>query len=497
MDKENQSTLFSDSTGIVKLRKKYELPDKTKVWETVITDTGSSRTVWSKVFYKKGIGYALLTQSDTLSKPSSFVQSFFDSFEPVDTLAGMNPFVKKNDLFFADLMSMDSVAHKRAVRNIYSIKVDSTDLLPLTKAISFMDWREKKYLDVKKDLIAKLDDIKTRSASDYLKQLFYAAGDTVELQYKVLEVLLQQKTPYAYTVFKDIMLNEPPVLDIREKDYLSAYVDSRFSYNEGSFINELHDSLQLTKTILPELLPLINLDDYKSSTMRLLAEMVDSSLVSSKEYEIYFSKFLIEARQELKRQAIAEKKKAISRAEEDKDDKSDGNRDADENSTGNEKLRLYATLLLPFWDSNPAVQPLFRQLLSSGDKKVTYNTMMLLLRNKKPFPDSLPGYFASQDNYRYKLYCDLVETGMEQKFPSAYNNHIDLAKSKLLDKKSYDKPDSVVYLDRLHTQAKNKKGFIYFFKYKNKKDDASWKIASVGLVPEDAKQFEFEKDDKK
>ncbi len=152
---------------------------------------------------------------------------------------------------------------------------------------------------------------------------------------------------------------------------------------------------------------------------------------------------------------------------------------------------------MPYWEVNPAVPPLFKQLLSSGDKKLTYGAMLLLIRNEKPYPDSLLNYFAALDNYRYDLYIDLQEIGMEKKFPALYNNHIDLAKSKLLDRKSYDKPDSVVYLDRLDAQGKNKKGFIYFFKYKTKKDDASWKIASVGLVPQDAKQFEFEEEEKK
>ena len=505
LDKENQSLLFSDSSGIVKLKKKFELPNKIKVWETVLTDTGSSRTIWSKVFYKNGIGYALLTQSDTLSKPSSFVQTFFESFVPADTLAGIDPFTKKTATFFADYMSADSVAHKRAVKNIYSIKLDSADLGPLKKAIAFLDWKEKKYLEVKKDLVSKLDDIKSRQASDYLQELYYAAGDTVELQHKALEVLLQQKTPYSYKLFKDIMLNEPPVLGIgRSTDYTSVYASeiktlARIGYDDGNFIDELHDSLQLTKTILPELLPLLNLDDYKYSMMQLLAEMVDSNLVKPKDYDIYFSKFLIETRQELKRQAIAEKQKAISKAEESKEDKKDSSNDYDndDSNTGNQKLQLYATLLLPYWDMNPAVPSLFKQLLSSGDRKLNYGIMLLLVRNGKPYPDSLLKYFASMDNYRYGLYTDLREIGMEKQFPALYNNHIDLAKSKLLAKKSYDKPDSVVYLDRLDAQVKHRKGYIYFFKYKTKKDDASWKIASVGLVPQDIKQFEFEEKEKK
>ena len=39
---------------------------------------------------------------------------------------------------------------------------------------------------------------------------------------------------------------------------------------------------------------------------------------------------------------------------------------------------------------------------------------------------------------------------------------------------------------------KGKKGYIYFFNYKMKKDDLNWKLAVVGLVPENPREFEFE-----
>jgi len=510
LEKENQNSLFGDSSGIIKLKRKYELPGQMKVWENIITDTGSSRTIWSKTFYKNGIGYAIITQSDTLSKPSSFVQSFFDSFVPVDTLQGTDPFFKKSNLFFADFMSSDSVAHKRAIKNIYAVKLDSSDLPQLKKAISFLDWKEKKYLDTKKSLIGKLDDIPTKQAADYLKELYYAAGDTLDLQHSSLEVLLQQKTQYAFNLFRDIMINEPPVLDISSGNGLSDYsplfnsemkaLGKRYSYDNGSFMDELQDSLKLTRTILPGLLPLINLDDYKNSMMQLLVEMVDSNLVNQKDYDIYFSKFLIEAKQELKKQAIAEKQKAIAKAEQEKENKKNMEsqyRKEDEDNSGNEKLRLYAHLLMPYWETNPAVQSLFKQTLLSNDKRLKYNTMMLLLRNNKSYPDSLVKYFAGLDDYRYELYKDLKASSKELKFPALYNNHIDLAKSKLRTEKAYDKPDSLLYVDRLPAGVKDKKGFIYFFKYKAKKDDASWKIATVGIVPENPSQFEFDKQERK
>ena len=113
------------------------------------------------------------------------------------------------------------------------------------------------------------------------------------------------------------------------------------------------------------------------------------------------------------------------------------------------------------------------------------------MKKGRPYPDSLLRYFGGLDDYRYDLYSDLKEMKKLDKFPAMYNNHLDLGKSALLGEKSYDKPDSLVYADRISTTYKGKKGYIYFFNYKMKKDDLNWKLAVVGLVPENPREFEF------
>jgi uncharacterized protein YbaP (TraB family) len=495
-DQNSEHSIWSDTAWIVKRKNKYELPNKMKVFEKMVTDSGSSRMIWLKTYYKDGIGFSLITLTDTLTQPSNFIKSFYESFTPADTLKGVDPYTKKTNLFFSDFMSKDSVLHKRAVKSMDIIEVDSSDLPQLKKAIGWLNWTEKKYLDTKKSLIEKLSKIKTIPASDYMKELYYSLDDTVDLQYVVLENLLQQETAYSFGVFRDIVANEPPVLSVGTSGSWSDYSVSRgnrFSYDNGSFMDELSDSLLLTKKILPDLLPLLNLDDYKSAIMELLGEMIDSNLVRAADYENYFSKFLIEAKQELKKQSIAEKKRAIEIAEESKmPNRVSSPYSIDDNpDSGNDDLGLYATLLLPFWDIHPNVQPLIQQMLRSNDKRLKYSTMMLLLRNKKAYPDTLMKYFAGLEEYRYELYTDLRDQKQLDKFPALYNNHLDLGKSSLLDKKSYDKPDSLVYIDRLGTTFKGKKGFIYFYKYKVKKDDMTWKLAMVGLTPDDPRQFQF------
>ena len=501
IEKNFELMLMGDTSWIVRSSKSTQLPNKMQVWETKISDTGSSRMIWYKRFYKDGVGFSLLTQQDTLTAPSQFVQSFFESFTPADTLKGIDIFAKKSSFFFADFGSKDSIAHKRAVQHITMVELDSTDIGNLQKAINSLTFKEKQYLETKKALVAKLGDIKSKQAADYLKSLYYAAGDTIELQYAVLESLLQQQTQYATGIFRDIIVAEPPVIEKSQSgdfDYGNVFRDMSippsFRYSNGGFLDELYDSLALTRTILPDLMPLLNLDDYKHPMMNLLGRMIDSNLVKPSDYEMYFTKFLLEAKQEMKKQVIAEKKKAIEKAEENKSENphtsfSPKNND---NDRGNDALGLYATLLLPYWDLHPGVQPLVKQMLQSGDKQLKYNTAILLLRNNKPIPDSLPGYFAAMDEYRFRLYMDLKELQKIGKFPAKYNNHIDLGKSSLASKSTYNRPDTIAFIDRLPTTFKEKKGFVYFFKYKNKKEDLTWKLATVGLVPADPRFFTFD-----
>jgi hypothetical protein len=485
--------------------KRWQLPDKTRILEYEMGDPKSSRMVHGKSFAREGIYHRLEIESDTLTRPSSFVTNFFESFAPIDTVKGFDPRKKKSGVFFSDFFSSDTTRHKRAVKNIDMLKFDSADLHDLKKAISSLNWKEKKYLDVKQSFIRKLSDIPTAEAANYLKELYYSAGDTVDVQYTVLSILLGQKTTNSFNAFRDIMVNEPPVLDVgssapsypRTRRYSYLNDDEDYSREGGDFFDYLSDSLLLTKKIFRDILPLININDYEEPVISLLETMVDSSMIEAKDYEIYMSKFLIEAKQLLKKQMISEKNKSIEKAQSEQDEKEkDRSRSTDEKGSGNYKLSSYAKLLMPFWDLNPAVPALMNQLLHSNDKRLKYNTAFLLLRYKKAIPDTLLNYFAAMDEYRHELYSDLSDEKLLHLFPAKYMNQIDLARSEIKNYRSYNVPDSFVFVDKLPLQQKDRNGYVYFFKYKEKKDDQTWKLATVGLLPTDPKKYEFETKEK-
>jgi uncharacterized protein YbaP (TraB family) len=482
LDLQRQDRFLNKETSwIIRRKQQIELADGTRVFEYTLGDTNSSRVVWTKTFYRNGVGHTIRTQTDTLTAPGAFLKQFFQTFQPSGKVEGNNPYVKKTEGFFNDFFSGDTLLHKRAAKNVVMVNFDAADVPQLKKAINTLCWKDKNYLAVKKDFIDKLGGIESDDAANLLKDIYYAAGDTIELQYKAMEALVEQKTKFAYRVFKNILLHEPPVLDI----------GNGYSGNDeerGSFMDGLYDSLELASTIIKDILPLINIDDYKYPVLQLMSALVDSNLLSAKAYASYLPEFLIEAKQALKKQVIVEKRKSIRRAiKNERDDSGNEN----ETAYGNETLSLYATLLMPFADRNASVQPLLAQMLASNDKELKYTTSLLLIRNNKIVPDSVLDFFASDDEYRFLLYEDLKAINKEDIFPAGYHNHVALAKSKLVQYADYDKPDSIVFLERLPLQVKDKKGFIYFFKYKRKKEDNQWKMATAGLIPDDKETFDF------
>lgn len=472
-----------------------------------VTDTGSSRTIISKAFNKGAHVFALVTETDTLTPRSSLLTSFIESFSPADTLSAASPFAKRNADFFQYFSSKDSATHAKALKMKDKILFDSADVPQLKKIIDTLSWQSKDYLQTKQDFISELGSIKDSTLTAYLKTLYMAAKDTASLQNAILGALLNMQTKNSFTTFKDLVILEPPVVtdddgSYRYNDYsvnIGGLAKALRNNKRTSYSGEwapLYDTLQLATVVFPDILQLVNLDEYKGAVLELLTTMTDSGYVEAKAYEQYLSKFYVEAKQELKRERAKESQLSIAKAE--KANKADAADEADDDTKeeGNQLLQSYAVLLLPFWDKHPGVPAFFDDVLKLKNKEIRFNIMLLLLRNKKAVPDSLLDACAADDNYRIVLYRKLKKAKLLDKFPAKYYTQAALVKSALLGNTSYyNKYDTLVLLEKLPAVSNGKKGYVYFYKYKTKKTDKKWKIVSFGLQPENVKEFDDENDD--
>jgi hypothetical protein len=111
-------------------------------------------------------------------------------------------------------------------------------------------------------------------------------------------------------------------------------------------------------------------------------------------------------------------------------------------------------------------------------------------------PDSLFTKYARADEYRSELYTDLEAMKKTDRFPRQYKNQLDIARSQIVKSlTNYDKIDTLIYIDKLPVAYENKKGYVYFFKYKRMRDDITWQVATTGMQPEKTDQIDMKNDD--
>jgi len=452
-----------------------KLKNGLRAYRLNLRDTGSSRTITRMVMLKDNYSFTMVTMGDTLSPESNFTSSFFTSFSPEEKKLGRDIYENKLDEFFTDLFSKDSATHKTAQQCISNMYYGEQGVPGIMAAIDRLTLADKDYFDTKARLIAELGYIKDTTKPvvvGLLKKIFEQTADTSLFQNEVFKALARHKTEASYRLFKELMLQDPPIFSD--------------SYEYSGLFRNLYDSLELAKVLFPELLQLSTLADYKDNVMTLLVRLVDSNLVKAKDYEAYFTKIYFDAKVELKRQQVKDEKimeKELRKTDDESKTSFGGYGRYNKNN-----LDDYSVLLIPFYEKNKIVPLFFERLLQSKDAGVRLTAAVLLLRNKLPVADSILVNLASDDQYRSKLYVKLEKAKRLDRFPAKYNSQQAIARSFLVADKNYTKIDSIVFIKKQTATCMGKTGVVYYFKYRVKKED-DWKIGISGLQPADEKNI--------
>lgn len=474
----NELLDYYDSKDLLLHRKdSFLLDDGTQGYRFILRDTGSSRMITRMVMLKNNYVFSMASLGDTLEKGPTFAKQFYESFRPEQKVLGKSIFSNRLDDFFSDLFSTDSTTHTRAQKVISNLYFGEKGVPKIMDALNRLSIKDKDYFETKTKLIAELgyirDSINPRVVND-LKYLYEKTADTSTFQNEVIGALARHKTKAAYVLLKELLLQDPPVFDN--------------SYGYTGLFRNLQDSLEITKILFPELLQLASLDDYKEPVLSLLVKMVDSSIITASAYEEYLPKIYFDAKIELKKQQGKDEKKMEAENKDDDDDAAVslykyGRYGYDK---GNSNIDDYSVLLMPFYNKNANVPKFFDKLLQSKDADVRLNAAMLMIRYDKPVADSIVTWFAEKDEYRSKLYEALEEVKKLNRFPAKYRNQLSIARSLLVAEKEY-KMDSVAFLSKQQATYDGKTGWVYFFKYRVKKED-DWKMGISGLQPLNEKE---------
>jgi uncharacterized protein YbaP (TraB family) len=434
----------------------------------LMEDTNSVRGIRAKVWIVNRKTYQM-TATVNLKKPeSTFIHKLFDSFSPTDSLDGTSLYGQPNLNFLHSIYSKDSLERESARKALQeywhqNVRPEDTDLL--ISLLNHPEFDKLKFRD-KKDLLDALGKTQTHKAGKFLLTFFEQHPDSVRYQVAALESLATIQNKSTLNDLLDLLHNQPIFLDEGSNSILGNFVDS----------------LELTASLTPRLLKLVDLEFFHNQILNLLLTMLQEGLIKPKMYA------------DLKPQLIRETSWKISRYQ----FKNESKRDQAENyypdyeaESGTFEIMRNLNLLGPYLRKDKAVQALAERALHCGDNALKIKVYGLYLKHDIPFDTEKITPFKSDIKTLYPLFQQLAMAGKLHDYAEWFKDTTQLLESYLITEQTGGYApkaiDSIRFISRHNFVWLRKPAFLYFFEVKpqNEKD---WILAQL-TVPKDMKYF--------
>ncbi|MDP2388641.1 MAG: TraB/GumN family protein [Bacteroidota bacterium] len=464
--------------------------EKKDYWQEayfVYADTNTNQCINVRAILKGEVIYIIRTNSDSLTQRSKFVTEFFRTFTPTDTFIGKGIFVSKANDFFEDIYSKDKSTQLGAQDAVENNDVDffAEDDTIILRNIRKPDFHSLT-LRSKVNIIRGLTNTKNETVAAELKKLYEDYTDSTEIQLVLLQTLADLKTAASTKILLELLINDTPPLETQQEamDILYPYFDS----------------LALTKHLYPKILDLTRYSEYKYAIHKLLAYAVYENVLTKEIYASYKPILFKECKDELKRQFSMEKEeisyfsKSIdndmfvdskSKPAEKNVFREESNKQ--QSYFGNDHLYALAILIEPFLNETGAKQ-IITKMQNINGLRTRSSILTYMLSKGHTFPDSVLNKLSSSEESRTYFYKRLKKYEKENIFDKKYLNQKDFAYALIFGNMKLDKKeDTVVFVEKRDITIKNRKGSVYFYKLKQKKDN-NYTIHAAGLFPDNSKQ---------
>ena len=396
----------------------------------VVGDTGTSKRMCHRMLLHNKSFYHLSTCYDSIVGMPDWVKMAFESFMSTDTVFPFAHFDLRDNAYFDALSSSDLKLRERALAITSEMDFSAQSasrIRVLLRDLPNFEGEDAVY--IKKKLLSGLAADTSSENIDFLVSQFIAHPDSTAYQYEILITLLRMKTAKAWKSYARLVVEEPPIV---------------FDEMGGSGCETLFDSVRMATPIIPQLLPLLAIDEYEESMFHLMAMAVDSGFLSVAAYRYLMPQILMEARNELKRL----------------------NSSTETGYGFNTDVFIdYCSLLNPVRKEKD-VASLFAKAYTSKRGPLLIDLARFDLQHGVAISDSLIARIARMNDQVHSLYAMLYEFGQDARMPAALNTREALAKLYLLNQlDSFSaKPDSVLLVSRTAAVIRGKQLDVHFYK---------------------------------
>ncbi|MGB1104822.1 MAG: TraB/GumN family protein [Crocinitomicaceae bacterium] len=436
-----------------------------QIVDFVLTDTGSTKGIMTQMRLHNGVQYTVQALIDNVEGPSEYVQRFFDTFQPKDTIIGRDLMEDKAELFYAHAKGEDSLNHVNAMKSIDNIDFKEKDVKYIVDTYRSFEFDEEKEQEQREDLIMALGNIEVKDAYDFLYEVYDENNFNSDLQFIVLKCFSYTETQEAYDAIKKLLLKNPPFTEDNKK---------------LKFFDNLYDSLELADKYYPEMLEMSQYADYHPYVLELLATGYLDSIFN-------FNHFKSEKSQ-IFRNANIELKRTVANQQEE-DDNQYNYSYFNQYSQYHNLFIDYYTLMCGFKaNGDKDADTFFKDIYRIEDKKFKVEAEIIHHKLGLAVDTSVIQEVAKDVEYRVWVYNRLEKNDMLPYFNDTITQE-DMAFAILYNRGYDEEEDTVAFIKSVTIDDGKEIGTIYFFKRKaeNKKN---WMIDYVGLMPEDSTLLE-------
>jgi uncharacterized protein YbaP (TraB family) len=439
---------------------KFKEKDSVFTWELILTDTGSSRGIYTKYLVKNRVIYSLKSCIDTSTGPSKFVSEFYKTFWPTDTIIGLSLFVNKADMFFEELWGNDSLAKEQALKSINKIQFENKHIPDLIKTIQHFTHKDYS-TDDKAKLVYKLGKLKGPEILPFYKKYYMAMVDTPLVQVNILQALGRQKSITAINLFMELIVAETPLL--------------YSNYEMAHIFWALNDSLPIAKKTFPMIMEFTQYPEYKSYVYRFVGELLDSGELKTSDLAKFKASIIKETKNDIKRQQAS-------------DQETDKYSYGYYNISTNSDLMSLVKLITPY-SKEVEVKKIFEKLKKLDNDGIRFALGLHMLKNDLPADDTLWNYLAQKENYRLLVYKALKEISCLNKLSDTLITQENMAKATIYKNQKASDRDTIEFLARKEATINGQTGYIYFFKRKKNYGTNNWFVDYSGPHPLDTATF--------
>lgn len=217
-----------------------------------------------------------LLHGDTLYTLISFVtkksagdqkhSNFFESFRIANDHISSSILQSKIRQLTEALAGKDSLQFEKAKSVLGSLDFTKDDLPYLHKALLPVYPDDSTvYGSVRSSLIEALEDLSDSSTVDFIRRHYDELKERGSDQLALLNVLVNQRTRYAYETLRDLFTGKPPV-NLRDRTGIGYRVT---------------DSLELTRILFPDILGLLKNKDYWQDVTDYTDRLLDSGMLKT------------------------------------------------------------------------------------------------------------------------------------------------------------------------------------------------------------------------